>query len=99
MSNCFWLVGCMKLDHSKIPSMCAKLRAQTAERSAWLALGSASRNHEHRECCADMWEFPTIRATLFWVLIIRILYYLGYYIRVPYFRKVSCMHAAENGGP
>ena len=35
----------------------------------------------------QIWEFPKIRGTLFWVLIIRI-YYLGYYIGVPYFRKL-----------
>ena len=35
-----------------------------------------------------IWEFPKIRGTLFGVLIIRILYYLGYYVRVPYFRKL-----------
>ena len=33
------------------------------------------------------WEFPTIRGTLFRVLIIRILLF-RYYIRVPYFRKL-----------
>ena len=33
------------------------------------------------------WEFPKIRGTLFWVLIIW-MYYFGYYIRVPYFRKL-----------
>ena len=33
-------------------------------------------------------EFPKIRGTLFGVLLTRILLFIGYYIRVPYFRKL-----------
>ena len=34
------------------------------------------------------WEFPKIGVPYSGVLIIRILLFIGYYIRVPYFRKL-----------
>ena len=43
---------------------------------------------EFRSCM--YMEFPKIRGTIFWWSLEYGSYYLGYYIRVPYFRKLPC---------
>ena len=40
--------------------------------------------------CSGMWEFPKIKGTLCWGALQQGSYYLGYFFRVPYFRKPPC---------
>ena len=44
------------------------------------------------------WEFQKIRGTLFWGPYNKDPYYLGYFLRVPYFRKLPNRARFSRGG-
>ena len=91
---CFWVLASNSFISIIIIIIIITAMATVAYRSWGILVSAQGRDSSQRLRLVSIWEFPTIRGTLFGVLVIRILVF-WVLKRVPHFRKLPFAFLSE----